>query len=94
MFRFFVCLFALVGFIVVLLAVALMWYALGFWVTVLLSLWLLLLRQILLYLLAKNSRLAKTAAFLLMPGTIFLLFLPKRLRSKMDELRSREQQKT
>lgn len=84
----------ILGFVVVLLTVALMWYAAGFWVTVLLSLWLLLLRQILLYLLAKESRLAKTGALLMMPSAIFLFFLPRRIRNKLDELRSREEQKT
>lgn len=82
-----------VGFVVLLVAVGLMWYALGFWVTVLFSLWMLFLRWLLLYLVAKESRLARAGAVLLMPSVIFLFFLPKRIQNRIEDLRNRERQK-
>ena len=83
-----------IGFVILLLAVGLMWYALGFWVTVLFSLWMVFLRGLLLHLLAKESRLARTGAVLLMPSIIFSFFPPRRIKNQMQELRNRERQKT
>jgi hypothetical protein len=83
----------ILGVIVIVLAFALMWYAMGFLFTLFLSLWLISVRLLLLYLLGKDSRLAKTAAVLLMPNAIFLFFLPRRIKDQMQELKSREKRK-
>ena len=83
-----------VGLIVIFLALTLTGYATGLVPALIFLAWLILLRQLLLYLLAKDSRVAKTVALLLMPTAVFLFFLPKRIKNQMQELSRREQTKT
>ena len=84
----------ILGATALLLVAAVMWYAMGFWVALVLVVWLIVLRALVVYLLSKESRLAKTGAMLLMPTTVFLFFPSKRVKEIMKELRNRERQKT
>ena len=79
-----------VGLAVIFVALALGWYAAGFLPALLLFAWLIVVRQLLLYLLLKDSKAAKTTAVLLMPTLVFLLFLPKSIRNRLEEMRKRE----
>jgi hypothetical protein len=84
----------IIGVAVILFIAALTWYAVGLAKALLLWLSIFMLYALVLYLLGRNSKLARAGAVLLLPNTIFLIFLPKRVRSQIEELRSREQQRS
>ena len=83
-----------VGSGVVFLLFALTWAASSLFFAGILWLWFSGLGIFILYLLKRNTRPARIGAAVLQWNTLFLLFLPKHIRSGLQELKQRENTKT